>query len=781
MLKTLFKKKNTPSTPGSTRAGAAIPPAMKAASPGLSVKAVESHSGQASRPTIRPLQLSGDVTTLSRSQTMSARLNPDMFTHCGPDGRATGLENVEAGLELLRLGLTAEQERALSLEARQALVDARVARARRGTLQHRFEIRASVDLGALNSADDGRQRTLHSLDLSLRGNQPERLYALNELQLQGEGVPLRFKLDLGRELLQLHLSDGQANQLTPRGRDVLVAARLARARGQISQAQPQSTSVGVTSQPQPRPQQSTIKPLGLSGVAPSMDRTDTMSARLNPDVTPHCGQSLRTPAVAASPALSLDAPANQLATVDAGLELLRLGLTEEQQRELSLEAREALIAARTVSTRQDAPEKRIGIERQWESIPQQCTLNSLDLSFRGDQLARVHALSGLQSRSVVEPFKLDLGRELLHIRLSDGQANQLTPRGRDALVAARVARARGRVDKARPQSPTPTVRPERQQPTVKLLRLSHVAPCLEHSETMSARLNPDLSCRSSRVSRVEQSERMSARYNPDIRPRSSCHLSQEEYSETMSERLNPDLSRRSSRASRQSRLTTEGTEAVMWRELGVALAAAQLTFFEEVKLSARGRDALNEARASAACRESLDASAIAAGCRWLEFAEELDSVGMTEGAEKELSVFARDALAAARGARARAGLGLLEPQESSLSKPKRHWIDLGLDLDAVGLSEREQESLSIQGRDALIAARAMRIRQKDPLVLACESSAETHHDPWMNIGLNLNAANLSEHNEQSLSKCAKDSLTVERALCARGRSALREGGEAQLS
>jgi hypothetical protein len=485
-----------------------------------------------------------------------------------------------------------------------------------------------------------------------------------------------------------------------------------------------------------------------------------MSARLNPDMAAHGGQSPRAP----SPAFSLQTPAFQRAVVRAGLELHRLGLSEEQERDLSPEAREALIAARAAFEGQYSPEELAAIGQKRESNPPQ------------HQSARVQALGDSQAGPVVAPFKLDLGRELLQMQLSAGQANQLTSRGRDALVAARVARARARVDV--PRSSTSAARPEPQQPAVKLLRLSRVAPCLEHSETMSARLNPDLSYRSSHASHAEGSEKMSARYNPDIRRRSS-RISHEERSETMSERLNPDLSRRSSRASRQSRVTAENTEAVMWRELGVALASAQLSFSDEVKLSARGREALNEARASVACEEALDAGVIAAGCRWLEFAEELDAVGMTEVAEKQLSVFARDALAATRGARARAELDLLEPQEASFSKPSRQWMDLGLNLDAVGLSESEEDALSIQGRDALIAARAMRNREKDTSVAAREPPAP--HRAWMDLGLDPGATKLAEHDEQSLSKCTKDSLVVERLLGGRGRTALREGGEARLS
>lgn len=37
-------------------------------------------------------------------------------------------------------------------------------------------------------------------------------------------------------------------------------------------------------------------------------------------------------------------------------------------------------------------------------------------------------------------------------------------------------------------------------------------------------------------------------------------------------------------------------EDAMWSQLGVALAASQLSFSEEVKLSARGREALNKVR-----------------------------------------------------------------------------------------------------------------------------------------------------------------------------------------
>ena len=394
----------------------------------------------------------------------------------------------------------------------------------------------------------------------------------------------------------------------------------------------------------------------------------------------------------------------------AGLELLRVKLTFEQERELSPARRQALVAARVARARRSAELCVSGQAPAHESGAR--------------ERATVMSDAMREQAAVPIPFKLDLGRELIEFRPSDGRAGPppppplapppppppalLTGRARDSLVAARVKRARNYKHAVRPQAT--------QRTAVKPLRLSGVGPTLQRSETLSSRLNPDRTPRDSHGHLADGADR----------------------------------------------------EAAVWRELGVALASARLTFADEAKLSARGREALGEARAAAARGVPTDTGAAAAG--WLDFAMELESVGMSETDEKELSNFARDALAAARSTRAsQAG--------TAWSKPSRPWVDFALELDAVGLSEGDEQSLSSQGRDALVAARV--IRARGPLSNA--SAVSTPRGQWLQAGVELDAVGLDEHDELSLSGFAQDSLVVVRALRARGALVLREGGEAQLS
>eukprot|EP00967_Tisochrysis_lutea_P123203 scaffold204774_cov28-Tisochrysis_lutea.AAC.1 len=288
-------------------------------------------------------------------------------------------------------------------------------------------------------------------------------------------------------------------------------------------------------------------------------------------------------------------------------------------------------------------------------------------------------------------------------------------------------------------------------------------------------------------------------------------------------------------------------------DFGIELDSIGLSEAEENELSAQGRDALMAARIlrtreatenapnkpghhmpsmpanSKNQAEGAESTLSVPDRPWMAFGCELDDLGLTEAEEKSLSFSGRDALLAARALRSREaqeakpskmrngprsvqklpdggkseGVKFIpgiphraqgseqgqvsdeEHFEKTPSLPKRSWIDFGRELDSVGMTEAEEKKLSRQGREALLAARLLRAREGPELR---PSHANRRNDatpgrtrnsecdekfpsapirPWVDFGCELDDLGLSEEGEMELSCQARDALLAARTLRAR--------------
>ena len=223
----------------------------------------------------------------------------------------------------------------------------------------------------------------------------------------------------------------------------------------------------------------------------------------------------------------------------------------------------------------------------------------------------------------------------------------------------------------------------------------------------------------------------------------------------------------------------EGADGHRWLELGETMAGLGLDDEAECNLSAQMRAAMSVARALKTKNVKTPrapAFTAEAGQNWLDLGAELDELGLDEEAEGGLSTHARDALVAARALKTAAPKASARGNKTArrgshvadtgATQPKphydQHWLELGEAMVDLGLDDDTECHLSDQMRTAMSVARALKTKGvKTPRAGAVPAEATQN---LLDLGMELDELGLDEEAEGHLSAHAHDALVAARAL-----------------
>ena len=226
-----------------------------------------------------------------------------------------------------------------------------------------------------------------------------------------------------------------------------------------------------------------------------------------------------------------------------------------------------------------------------------------------------------------------------------------------------------------------------------------------------------------------------------------------------------------------------------WLELGAELDDLGLDEDAEGQLGTHARDAMVVARAlkkTGAPVEKKKAEG-ADGKRWLELGETMAGLGLDDETECTLSAQMRAAMSVAR---ALATQSVKTPRAGLAAEAGQNWLDLGAELDELGLDEDAEGGLSTHARDALVAARALKVaapkvtargnktaRRGSRVADTGAAQPNPHADQhWLELGETMVGLGLDDDTECTLSAQMRAAMSVARALKTKGVKTPRGGG-----
>ena len=228
-----------------------------------------------------------------------------------------------------------------------------------------------------------------------------------------------------------------------------------------------------------------------------------------------------------------------------------------------------------------------------------------------------------------------------------------------------------------------------------------------------------------------------------------------------------------------------------WLELGAELDELGLDEDAEGELGTHARDAMVVARALKKTRAPVEKKAEGAdGKRWLELGETMAGLGLDDETECSLSAQMRAAMSVARALKTK---GVKTPRAGVAAEAGQNWLDLGAELDELGLDEDAEGGLSTHARDALVAARALKVvapkasargnktaRRGSHVAATGATQPNPHTDQhWLELGETMAGLGLDDETECSLSAQMRAAMSVARALKTKGVKTPRAGVAAE--
>jgi hypothetical protein len=135
-------------------------------------------------------------------------------------------------------------------------------------------------------------------------------------------------------------------------------------------------------------------------------------------------------------------------------------------------------------------------------------------------------------------------------------------------------------------------------------------------------------------------------------------------------------------------------------------------------------------------------------------------------------------------ARALKTKGVKTPRAGVAAEAGQNWLDLGAELDELGLDEDAEGHLSAHAHDALVAARALKGKAHGPAAVATPRSRAQGFDAgkqWMGLGAAVVGLGLDEGAEGHFSAQMRAAISAARTLPAQSKQLGNSAGQSWLA